>query len=83
MATTNGNGKSAEGRVVQVIGPVIDVEFTGELPEVNTALRLHNPNVDQNDTAKDLTIEVAQHLGEHTVRCIAMDSTDVSCAACR
>jgi F-type H+-transporting ATPase subunit beta len=76
MATTNGNGKSAEGRVVQVIGPVIDVEFSGELPEVNTALRLHNPNVDQNDTAKDLTIEVAQHLGEHTVRCIAMDSTD-------
>jgi len=76
MATTNGNGKSAEGRVVQVIGPVIDVEFSGELPEVNTALRLHNPNVDQNDTAKDLTIEVAQHLGEHTVRCVAMDSTD-------
>src|SRR4051812_5411107 len=74
---TNGNGKGAQGRVVQVIGPVVDVEFpTGEPPEVYTALRIANPNVDQNDPARHLTIEVAQHLGERTVRCIAMDSTD-------
>jgi F-type H+-transporting ATPase subunit beta len=71
------NGKHASGKVTQVIGPVVDVEFpTGEPPEVYTALKIQNPNVDQNDTAKDLTVEVAQHLGEHTVRCIAMDSTD-------
>jgi F-type H+-transporting ATPase subunit beta len=76
MSTTPGNGKSAEGRIVQVIGPVVDVAFTGELPEVNTALKIHNPNVEQGDSARDLTVEVAQHLGEHTVRTIAMDSTD-------
>jgi len=80
MSTTttngNGNGKSAEGRITQVIGPVIDVEFAGELPEVFTALRIQNPNVEANDSARSLVVEVAQHLGEHTVRCIAMDSTD-------
>jgi F-type H+-transporting ATPase subunit beta len=74
--TTNGNGKSAEGHITQVIGPVVDVEFAGDLPEVNTALKIKNPNVDQNDSARDLTVEVAQHLGERTVRCVAMDSTD-------
>src|SRR5581483_587261 len=77
MAGTNGNGKGAEGKITQVIGPVIDVEFpSGEPPEVYTALKVKNPNVDQTDTARSLTVEVAQHLGEHTVRCIAMDSTD-------
>jgi F-type H+-transporting ATPase subunit beta len=76
-ATTNGNGKTPSGKITQVIGPVIDVEFaTGELPEVYTALKVTNPNVDQNDSARELTVEVAQHLGEKTVRCIAMDSTD-------
>ncbi|HEX9103031.1 MAG TPA: F0F1 ATP synthase subunit beta, partial [Polyangia bacterium] len=73
----NGNGASHKGKITQVIGPVVDVEFgAGDLPEVYTALRIKNPNVDQNDTARDLTVEVAQHLGEHTVRTIAMDSTD-------
>ena len=76
-APTNGNGKGAQGKITQVIGPVVDVEFpTGELPEVYTALKIKNPNVDQTDSARDLTVEVAQHLGEHTVRTIAMDSTD-------
>ena len=74
---TNGNGKGALGRVVQVIGPVVDVEFpSGEPPEVYTALKITNPNVDQTDSARLLTVEVAQHLGERTVRTIAMDSTD-------
>src|SRR3954451_1758209 len=77
MAGTNGNGHAHKGKITQVIGPVVDVEFTtGELPEVYTALKIKNPNVDQNDTARELTVEVAQHLGEHTVRTIAMDSTD-------
>jgi F-type H+-transporting ATPase subunit beta len=74
---TNGNGKGATGKIAQVIGPVVDVEFpAGELPEVYTALKIHNPNVDQTDSARHLTVEVAQHLGERMVRCIAMDSTD-------
>jgi F-type H+-transporting ATPase subunit beta len=63
------------GRVTQVLGPVVDVEFPpGGLPEVLTALTLSNPAI--STEADNLTIEVAQHLGENTVRCIAMDSTD-------
>src|SRR3954453_23581002 len=76
-STVPTNGKSAQGRITQVIGPIVDVEFpTGDPPEVYTALKIKNPNVDQNDTARELTVEVAQHLGERTVRTIAMDSTD-------
>ena len=63
------------GRVVQVIGPVVDVAFdSAELPEINTALLLTNPSIDKRED--NLTVEVAQHLGEHTVRCVAMDTTD-------
>jgi F-type H+-transporting ATPase subunit beta len=63
------------GHVTQILGPVVDVEFPpGGLPEVYTALKLSNPNI---STEQDnLVIEVAQHLGENTVRCIAMDTTD-------
>jgi len=63
------------GRVTQVLGPVVDVEFpSGSLPEVFTALKLSNPGI--SGQPDNLTIEVAQHLGENTVRCIAMDTTD-------
>ncbi|KAB2910108.1 MAG: F0F1 ATP synthase subunit beta [Kofleriaceae bacterium] len=63
------------GRIVQVIGPVVDVAFdSAELPEINTALLLTNPSIDKRED--NLTIEVAQHLGEKMVRCVAMDSTD-------
>ncbi len=63
------------GRVVQVMGPVVDAEFPpGSLPELYTALRLTNPGID--DREFNLVIEVAMHLGENTVRCIAMDTTD-------
>ncbi len=63
------------GKIVQVMGPVVDVEFeTGDLPEVLTALKTTNPSI--NDEADNLTIEVALHLGERTVRAIAMDTTD-------
>src|SRR6266446_4900425 len=63
------------GKVTQVIGPVVDVEFPpGSLPEIFTALTVSNPGI--SDKSDNLTIEVAQHLGENTVRCIAMDSTD-------
>jgi F-type H+-transporting ATPase subunit beta len=64
-----------QGRVLQVIGPVVDVQFpAGALPEVYTALTITNPAID--DRPDNLVIEVAQHLGEDTARCIAMDSTD-------
>ena len=64
-----------QGRVTQVLGPVVDVEFPpGGLPEVYTALKLTNPSISAK--ADNLTVEVAQHLGENTVRCIAMDSTE-------
>jgi F-type H+-transporting ATPase subunit beta len=63
------------GKITQVIGPVVDVEFhAGEVPPILTALTVSNPAID--DQADNLTLEVAQHLGEHTVRTIAMDSTE-------
>lgn len=65
----------SEGSVVQVIGPVIDVEFKeGELPKILTALTLSNKAID--DIEDNLIVEVAQHLGDNIVRCIAMDITD-------
>ncbi len=64
-----------KGRITQVIGPVVDVEFdAGHLPEIYHALRVTNPAVD--DREWNLVLEVAQHLGENTVRTIAMDATD-------
>jgi F-type H+-transporting ATPase subunit beta len=66
---------TANGKVLQVMGPVVDVEFPpGQLPEIYTALRLSNAAID--DRTDNLVVEVAQHLGENTVRCIAMDTTD-------
>ena len=62
------------GKVVQVIGAVVDVEFShGSLPNILNALEITNEN---NHDAKDLIVEVAQHLGDNIVRTIAMDSTD-------
>jgi len=64
-----------KGKVVQVIGPVIDVEFeAGKLPKILNALKVTNPSI--SDEKDNLTLEVAQHLGENTVRAISMDSTD-------
>jgi len=63
------------GKVVQVMGPVVDVEFPqGALPEIFMALRLTNTGIDERE--ENLVLEVAQHLGENTVRTIAMDTTD-------
>src|SRR5260370_9635120 len=74
MATTDYSPNSL-GRVVQVIGPVVDVAFdSAELPEINTALLLTNKSIDARQD--NLTVEVAQHLGEKMVRCVAMDTTD-------
>ncbi len=66
---------SDKGLITQVLGPVVDVEFApGHLPEIFTALTVTNPGVDDRDD--NLVLEVAQHLGENTVRCIAMDTTE-------
>ena len=62
------------GNVIQVLGPVVDVEFGGELPPINTALRLSNNLISEKDW--NLVIEVAQQIGSKRVRCIAMDTTD-------
>ncbi len=64
-----------KGKVTQVIGPVIDVQFpSSELPQIYTALKLSNPSINNNPL--NLIVEVAQHLGENTVRCVSMDTTD-------
>ena len=63
-----------KGHVVQVIGPVVDVKFdNGNLPAINNALKLESK---LNDLDINLTLEVAMHVGDNTVRCIAMDATD-------
>ncbi len=67
-------GAPGVGKITQVIGPVVDVEFTGNLPEIFTALKVTNTRI--SDRADNLTLEVALHLGERTVRAIAMDTTD-------
>ena len=60
----------AKGKITQVIGAVVDVQFDGELPAILNALETHN-------NGKRLILEVAQHLGENPVRTIAMDSSEV------
>ena len=63
------------GKISQVLGAVIDVEFEpGNLPKILTALNITNPNI--SDMEDNLVVEVAQHLGDNVVRCIGMDITD-------
>ncbi len=63
------------GHIVQVLGPVVDVEFpSGNLPKIYNALKLTNASI--NDKEDNLVLEVAQHLGQNVVRTIAMDGTD-------
>ena len=58
-----------KGKIIQLIGAVVDVSFEGDLPEIYTALEVNN-------AGNKLVLEVAQHLGENSVRTIAMDSTE-------
>lgn len=63
------------GKITQVIGPVLDIKFPpGKLPAIFNAVKVTNPAI--NDKEWNLIVEVAQHLGENTVRCIAMDSSE-------
>lgn len=65
----------ANGKIKQVMGPVVDVEFEGgELPPINTALRSTNKSISDKDM--NIVFEVAQHLGDGVVRTISMDSTE-------
>jgi len=65
----------SDGKVIQVMGPVVDVEFPeGDLPPIFTALHVTNPTID--NTPDNLIVEVALHLGDNVVRTIAMDTTD-------
>ena len=65
----------SDGKVIQVMGPVVDVEFPeGDLPPIFTALHVTNPSID--NTPDNLVVEVALHLGDNVVRTIAMDTTD-------
>ena len=57
------------GKITQVLGAVVDVQFSGELPKILNALHCDNHG-------NRLVLEVAQHLGENTVRTIAMDATE-------
>jgi F-type H+-transporting ATPase subunit beta len=69
MATAPALNQTTNGTISQVIGAVVDVQFEGELPAILTALETRNGD-------KTLVLEVAQHLGENTVRTIAMDATE-------
>jgi F-type H+-transporting ATPase subunit beta len=63
------------GKIAQVIGPVVDVEFSGgDLPPIYGAIKITNPRID--DQEENLIVEVAQHLGDEVVRCVAMDTSD-------
>ena len=65
----------ANGKIKQVLGPVVDVEFEGgDLPAIFTALRLTNKAI--SDKEDNMVVEVAQHLGDNVVRTISMDSTE-------
>jgi len=69
MATAPVLNQTTNGTISQIIGAVVDVQFPGELPAILTALETKN-------NGKTLVLEVAQHLGENTVRTIAMDATE-------
>ena len=66
-----------KGYIVQVLGPVVDVKFPlGNLPTINNALTINIEENKNNGVAIKLTLEVANHIGDNTVRTIAMDATE-------
>ncbi|MCA0971017.1 F0F1 ATP synthase subunit beta [Halobacillus litoralis] len=67
----------SNGRVTQIMGPVVDVTFDdGHLPDINNALHVSYEAKNEDEKSVDLTLEVALHLGDNTVRTVAMSSTD-------
>lgn len=69
FSTTTAAAAAATGKVTAVIGAVVDVQFDGEIPPILNALEVQDHDI-------RLVLEVAQHLGENTVRTIAMDGTE-------
>jgi F-type H+/Na+-transporting ATPase subunit beta len=66
-----------KGRVVSVTGPVVDIEFErGQLPDILNAIKIEKKAESANEKDINLTVEVAVHLGDNLVRCVAMSSTD-------
>lgn len=62
--------EEVKGKIVQVVGPVVDIKFTNsELPKLNDAIKIDN-------SGEELIVEVSEHIGDDTVRCLAMDTTD-------
>ena len=69
------NMEATSGKIVQVMALIVDIEFNdGHLPKIMTALTVSNSFI--NEDANNFNLEVAQHLGENTVRAISMDTTD-------
>ncbi len=67
----------SKGRVVQVLGPVVDIEFEqGHLPAIFNAIRIERKAQSEGERDINLTVETATHLGDNKVRCVAMSSTD-------
>lgn len=67
----------AKGRVVQVMGPVVDIEFDrGHLPAIYNAIKIQHKAQSVGERDIDLTVEVATHLGDNLVRAVAMSTTD-------
>ncbi len=66
-----------KGKVIQVMGPVVDVRFKkGDLPAIYNALKIEVPAKENGGVAIDLTLEVELHIGDDEARCVALDSTD-------
>ena len=66
-----------KGKIIRIVGPVVDVEFTADnLPAIYNAVVIRTEDQDNKDFKVNLTLEVEQHLGHNTVRCVAMSSTD-------
>ncbi|EFM09086.1 MULTISPECIES: F0F1 ATP synthase subunit beta [Paenibacillus] len=67
----------SKGRVVQVMGPVVDIAFdNGHLPEILNAIKIEKKAQNPGEVDINLTVEVATHLGDNLVRCVAMSTTD-------
>ncbi len=67
----------AQGKITQIIGPVVDVEFPpGQLPAIRNALKILRPGEGNGDSGSEVIVEVAQHLGENSVRAVSMSPTE-------
>ena len=67
----------AQGKITQIIGPVVDVEFpAGELPDIRNALKIARPSEGNGGSGGAIIVEVAQHLGENAVRAVSMSPTE-------